>query len=60
MDRERLCSVVERESMIDLPLLFMRRARPLADCDPARAVKTRYGAPGTGELPVVAEIVPLR
>lgn len=59
MDRERLCSVVEQESMIDIPLIFMRRANPLA-CDPARAVKTRYCSDCSREPYIVADIVPLR
>lgn len=59
MDRERLCSVVEAESMIDLPLIFMRRANPLP-CDPARAVRTRYCSDCSREPFIVAEIVPLR
>lgn len=60
MDSERLCSVVERESMIDVPLIFMRRANPLASCDPARAVKTRYCSDCSREPAIVAEVVPLR
>lgn len=60
MDRERLCSVVEEESMIDIPLIFMRRANPPASCDPSRAVRTRYCADCSREPYIVAEVVSIR
>lgn len=42
VSRERLCRLVQDQSMIDIPLIFRHHEAPIADCDQTRAVRTRY------------------
>lgn len=58
VERERLCEVVHDESMIDIPIHFRRHVRPIPDCDPGRAVRTRYCADCSRPPYIVAEAVP--
>lgn len=58
LERERPCGLVHDESMIDIPIHFRRRWRPVPDCDRSRSVRTRYCDDCARPPYIVAETVP--
>lgn len=58
LERERLCRLRHDESMIDIPILFRQRVKPVSDCDPTRAARTRYCSDCSRPPFVVLESVP--